>query len=329
MGNMQFSFVLYDLTTDATPSNMKPAAHFQDMIDAWIEQISGDYAKAYGEVCCNFRVGGDVTAQEERSVSLQPSQEHIDGHPELQGTEEGTHNGCPHCIAAANGEPAPATTVVETVVKARAANVSDRQPGEIAINFRDTIPEAPGALAYHQTTNGVPDIEMGVDLFTDVTGVDGMSKGGSHELLELLGDAGANGWKDRQNADNLSDAAEACDFVQNTGKTASNGLYVSNFVLPSFFIPGAPGPWDNLGVMTSQYDVSNGYGITVTTPSDYNQIGGARLSQKAGHTRQVRVHGELTEKQLRRKTHPYSRMTRRGVGKEHLSKLVVKKGAAA
>jgi hypothetical protein len=42
-----------------------------------------------------------------------------------------------------------------------ASSPTDRLAGEVAVNFRDTIPEAPGALAYHQVTNGVPDIEIG------------------------------------------------------------------------------------------------------------------------------------------------------------------------
>ncbi len=180
---------------------------------------------------------------------------------------------------------------------------TDRKPNEIAINFRDDIPEAPGALAFHQVVNGVPDIEMGVDLFDSISGEgEGMLGGLSHELLELFGDVGANGWKDRQDTSGLLDAEELCDFVQNTSYKASNGGHVSNFVLPSFFIPGSAGPWDYLGVMKSQYDYSKGYGI-VSNSSGSHQLGMAS----------THVHGTLTENQKKRKSHPYSRTYRRGV----------------
>ena len=192
----------------------------------------------------------------------------------------------------------------QTVSFRVASGPTDRATNEIALNFRDTIPEAPGALAYHEVVNGVPDIELGVDLFTSlVDGQESLSCGGSHELLELLRDAGANGWKERQDGSGVMDAEEACDFVQNTSYQAPNGVTVSNFVTPPFFVPGSAGPWDYLGVMQTQYDVSHGYGITAPSPSATTQIGGAR----ATHV------GKLTELQRRRKAHPYSRTSRRGV----------------
>jgi hypothetical protein len=250
MSTIQFAFVLIDHTTAATPSALKPAPQFDRMIAAWLEQIEGPFADAYGEQCVSFRIG---------------------------------------------------------------ANESDRTGVEIAINFRDTIPEAPGALAYHTVTNGIPDIELGVDLFTDLTASqESVSSGGSHELLELLQDIGANEWADRQDASGEMDAKESCDFVQNTGYAASNGVWLSNFVLPSFFIPGSSGPWDDMNVMTSQYDVSNGYGIQGNSPTNVTQIGG-RLGLATHRGRSFYIVGNLTEIQRKRKSHPYSRTYRRGV----------------
>jgi hypothetical protein len=185
----------------------------------------------------------------------------------------------------------------------------DRQPNEIAINFRDTIPEAPGALAYHTITGGIPDIELGCDLFSSLTGQnESLSSGGSHELLELLGDPGANRWADRGTG--VMDALEACDFVQNTGYPACNGAWVSNFVLLSFFNPGASGPWDQMGVMKSVDDVSNGYGIQAGSPTEYTQIGGLRIHRGRAlwHTGTP-----LTSLQKRQKSQPYSRAYRRGL----------------
>lgn len=145
----------------------------------------------------------------------------------------------------------------------------DRQDGEVAINCRDSLPEAQGALAYHQVTGGVPDIEVGCDLFEDLFGTDGMQKGIDHEIKELLADSGANMTADLDDGSGTSQAYEACDLVQNTQYKAGTGSgagYLSNFLLKRAFIPGAPGPWDYMGVMQGQNDVSNGYQILMSSP---------------------------------------------------------------
>ncbi len=194
----------------------------------------------------------------------------------------------------------------------------DRATGEIAIHFRDVIPEAPGALAYHTITAGVPDIEMGVDLFeTPFVGQESMCCGGSHEVLELILNPGANGWKEKLDGSQEMNAEEACDFVQNTSYTASNGGTVSNFVTPPFFLPGSEGPWDYLDVMTSQDDVSHGYGDIADAPGRTSQIGGTLAAMAAMAPGRgfvcptVRRIGTLTPLQSRRKSHPFSRGSRR------------------
>lgn len=196
---------------------------------------------------------------------------------------------------------------------------TDRLDGELAMNFRDTIPEAPNALAYHQVVNGVPDIELGVDLFSALTsGSESLSCGGSHELLELLLDAGANGWKDKQDGSGLMGAEEACDVVQNTFAVASNGVAVSNFLLPSYFIPGSAGPWDDMEVMTSQTDLSNGYEIQAGAPTAVSQAShpGMGLIWHPHPTMvdtKIRILGNLPQgNQKKRKSHRYSRSYRRG-----------------
>ena len=198
-----------------------------------------------------------------------------------------------------------------------ASSPSDRTANEIAINFRDTIPEAPGALAYHQVTNGVPDIEIGVDLFSSLTtGTESVSSGVSHEVLETLGDLGANGWKDKGTG--VMGAEEVCDPVQNTGYAAPNGAQVSNFVLPNYFIPGSEGPWDFMKVMQSQADLSNGYEVQTDSPTSFVDAlqkpgWGQALMRKWRDEGSARVAGKLSETQAKRKRHQYSRASRRGV----------------
>ncbi len=177
----------------------------------------------------------------------------------------------------------------------------DRKSDEIAVNFRDTIPEAPTALAYHTVTNGIPDIEMGCDLFDNLLDESGMLSGLSHEILELLRDEGANGWKDTYKG--FMNAEELCDFVQNTGYRAKAGGWVSNFVRANFFVPGSKGPWDFMGLMKDQDDYSNGYGVRCDPSSNVSQVHGMQQPSKGVHTVGV----------IKKKIHPWSRSYRRGV----------------
>jgi len=191
---------------------------------------------------------------------------------------------------------------------------TDRTTNEIAIHFRDDISEAPGALAYHQTVLGVPDIEIGCDLFDSISGSgESISSGVSHEVLETYGDPGANAWDEKQDGSGLMGAQEICDPVQNTGYATSNGVYVSNFVLRNYFVPASSGPWDFMGVMKKQNDYSNGYEIQAGAPTQTSQVGGMR-GLALHHGKPVFIVGaELTDKQYKRKTNPYSRTYRRGV----------------
>lgn len=233
-------FVLIDLTTDATPAEMRPAAFLQAIADALSAQVNNEWADAWGTGAV-VRVG---------------------------------------------------------------SGPDDRSATEVAINLRDTIPEAPGALAYHQVTNGVPDIEVGVDLFSSLTdGIESVSSGISHEVLETLGDAGANGWKEKGTG--IMGAEETCDPVQNTGYQGAGGVSLSNFVLPSYFVPGSAGPWDYLSVMASQDDISNGYEIQAPSPTNVTQAG-KDLAAKG-----LPIRGTI--RKVERKRHPYSRTYRRGV----------------
>lgn len=209
-----------------------------------------------------------------------------------------------------------------------ATSPTDRSTSEYAINFRATLPEAPGAAAYHFVVNGVPDLEIGTGHFASLTsGSDAASAGADHELKETLIDMGANGWKDTGAGQVV--AEETCDPVQNTGYAASNGVMLSNFVLPSAFIPGSPGPWDYCGAIASQDQIASpdpsvGYAVVADSPQNVTQVGGAAPATSsppanllAEHVhpngRRVRAVGGLTDRQRTRKAHPWSRTHRRGV----------------
>ncbi len=80
----------------------------------------------------------------------------------------------------------------------------------------------------------------------------------SHELLEQLADpwvclTATAPWAGR----NAALAWEACDPVENA-EYAINGVQVSNFVLPMWFLPGSPGPWDFMRTLTGPLQMSAG-----------------------------------------------------------------------
>lgn len=193
---------------------------------------------------------------------------------------------------------------------------TDFQPDEVKVNIRDSIPEAPGAAGYHQNSSGVPDIEIGLDTVDSMTsGASSLSVVLSHECLEAALDPGANRWADQGNG--VMSALEACDRVEESNYAASNGVSVSNFLLPAAFQPGAPAPWDYMNVTTSPNQIAQGgYDIQCSSPSDAHDVT-ASAGVGAPHGKMLhgpRFIGELpTGHRLARKSSPYSRTTRRGV----------------
>jgi hypothetical protein len=196
---------------------------------------------------------------------------------------------------------------------------TDLGPGEIAIRLVDDLSQvAPGAAAYHDDESGLPVIWCALDEFDSFTGPSDMplSAGISHEMLETLGDRGANQWADRP--DGTQEAEEECDRLQKTDyqkTTASGVVQVANFLLQSAWIPGAAGPWDFRAVLANQYDtMPDGYVIL-------RQQGGALGFHRKpiGRAPTVKVGfgaaldpSNMSEKTLARKRHPASRTYRRG-----------------
>jgi len=127
------------------------------------------------------------------------------------------------------------------------ASEKDIQPGEWAYGFVATLPDAPGASAYHDINgNGVPLALCAVKTCDSLLGPSGVSVDASHEILETAGDEGANQFANDNKG--LLHAVEMCDAVevQTYGKTCKDGtvVQVSNWLLRAWFIPGAAGPYD-------------------------------------------------------------------------------------
>jgi len=127
------------------------------------------------------------------------------------------------------------------------ANANDIQPGEWAYGFVASLPDAPGASAYHDINGkGVPFALCAVTTCGSLLGPTGVSVDASHEILETAGDEGANQFANDNHG--LLHAVEMCDAVevQTYGKTCRDGtvVQVSNWLLRSWFNPGAAGPYE-------------------------------------------------------------------------------------
>ena len=184
------------------------------------------------------------------------------------------------------------------------ASATDRKPNEVAINIADSHPDEPDAEGWHQVNSGVPDIEIALDLTSGLTtGDNSLSSVISHEVCETAGDPGANGWELR--ADGNLEARETCDRVESLSYPASNGVMLSNFLLPSAWIPGAAGPFDFMGILKNAGDIA---------PSSYNIIAGPPADETSvfGKSR-PRILGKPRPLSLARKFGPYSRSRRRGI----------------
>ena len=68
---------------------------------------------------------------------------------------------------------------------------------------------------------------------------------------------------------------EVCDPVQeNTYAIEAGGMHVavSNFVLPAYFNPAAPGPYDHLGVLSKPFTLAKGgYAVWDRATADHER----------------------------------------------------------
>jgi hypothetical protein len=145
-------------------------------------------------------------------------------------------------------------------------------PGEWAFALLDVLPNAPGAIAYHDTDgNGVPVLFDGVSLSDSLIGSgNSVSVAITHELAETVGDESCNFWAD--DGKGQEHALELCDAVEN-GDYLVTGVACSNFVLPAFFNPSAAGPYDFLKKLTSPFQ-TQGYQIVRTSGTGETQVTG-------------------------------------------------------
>jgi len=190
---------------------------------------------------------------------------------------------------------------------------SDVQPTEVAIWIKDALPEAPGAAGYHdRLANGAAVVYIGRDGSDSLTkGANALSVTISHECCEAAGDPPAAFWADR--GDGNEEALELCDRVEDTNYGAPNGVAVSNFLLRAAFDPGAPAPYDKLGVLKERTGMTpGGYVILRTASADeHQQTPNGKAAREAGH--RVAIQGTIRRGKISKKKNPTSRTYKRGV----------------
>jgi hypothetical protein len=164
--------------------------------------------------------------------------------------------------------------------------------------------DTPGALGFHDWVAGLAygRVLAGRDPL-DATTL-------SHEALELRGDPHCNLWlpmpDGRSVAREMCDPCEADHYdIEVTIGAETRQIWVSDFLLPAWFVPGAPGPYTFLDVVDQPFGLScNG--------------GGYRLIRDAhGHVESDFAKNDdwtaLEVKMQRKVRDPRSRTARRGV----------------
>lgn len=117
-------------------------------------------------------------------------------------------------------------------------------PGPRVVLFDDG--DQAGVLGFHDVA---PNGEPYAKVFCAGLSLDQISQTLSHEIVELIVDEDAGGFRyPRGSAIGYAD--EACDAVQGDGYRLDDVL-LANFVTPAWYVTGSSGPWDFLGLLTA------------------------------------------------------------------------------
>jgi hypothetical protein len=185
---------------------------------------------------------------------------------------------------------------------------SDVQPGECVFALLATLPDAPGAIAYHDVNGvGVPVLYDAVTLSDTLTGAgNSVSVAISHELCETAGDEAINAWRD---AGGTEYAQELCDAVEAQSYFGPGfpSVAVSNFVTQAFFTPNHAGPFDFMSSVGT--NPAAPVGPFMTAPGGYQIVRGSGTNEGTVSAR-IAMHGPGG---MRRPFRHDSRRAKRGI----------------
>lgn len=164
-----------------------------------------------------------------------------------------------------------------------------KHPDTWELAFLDDSDQA-GALGYHDydpISFPVSKIFAKTDLEYNYS----PSVTASHEALEMLADPyiflGAQVTNTKWYAQEVGDPVEADQLGYNINigtSVAPNKILISDFILPRWFIPGAPIKYDFMGHLTKPLEVANGGYVSIY---DANTKSWGQYQQKAGELVQV------------------------------------------
>lgn len=156
--------------------------------------------------------------------------------------------------------------------------------GEIVFSIVDSLPNAPGAIAYHDIDgNAVPVAFLALSTCNTLADV---STAISHELCETAGDPDCNTWADGGQGSEF--AQELCDSVEAFAYDIQ-GIMVSDFAMRAFFAPTSPGYYhymatlgdaDLAGPLTT---AQGGYQITRLVTGQVTQVQGTIRAMHKAH----------------------------------------------
>jgi hypothetical protein len=190
-----------------------------------------------------------------------------------------------------------------------ASGPTDVQPGEMVFSIVDQLPDAPDAIAYHDTQgNDVPVAFLALSMCNTLGDV---STAISHELCETAGDISCDLWAD--DGQGYEWARELCDAVESNSYPIDLGdgqpaVPVSDFLLPGFFGASDPGPYSFVQAHPELGGTTQGVpsGPFATASGGYQ----VRRSSGGGETQ---VQGKVADRRLPKAKHWSSRLFRRGV----------------
>lgn len=191
---------------------------------------------------------------------------------------------------------------------------TDVLPGEMVFSIVDSLPDAPGAVAYHDV-NGT-EVPVALLALSTCSTLDDVSTAISHEMCETAGDAQCDLWADDGNGSEW--ARELCDAVESNSYPVDMGdggppIAVSDFLLPAFFGTGAPAPYNYMAsISPPQGNPPSAPFATAGGGYQIKRDSGANETQVQGH-RKARLEGTPRSIRAAKVAHWSSRVSRRGV----------------
>jgi hypothetical protein len=185
---------------------------------------------------------------------------------------------------------------------------TDVQPGEMVFAILDALPDAPGAIAYHDVNgNDVPTAFLALSTCNTL---DDVSTAMSHEFCETAGDWACNIWADSGQGKEY--ARELCDACESNWYTRpGSSIKLSDFLLPVFFEPGSTEPFTFVQHRAGDTAFVTGSGVAGYPSAPFATAPGGYQIERNSGTGEASVQGEIRPVRAAKVAHFSSRVSRR------------------